>query len=68
MNVCGGIPSLDMHLLVLYSMATYTELTCMTYSGSRWAYQQLGAHIGPDPAHKSKCFLPLIFLCLMKIE
>lgn len=66
--ICGGNLSFEMHLLVLCNMSTYAVLTCMTYSWSRWAYQQSGAHIGPDSAHKSNCFLPLISPCSMKIE
>lgn len=49
------IPSLHMHLLdaMQHSLLSCAYTVGMTYSGSRWAYQQLGARIGPDPGQNA---------------
>lgn len=68
MNVCAGIPSFKMHLLVLCSMATYAVFIRYDLFWEQMGLSAVGAYIGPDPTHKSECFPPLIFLCSMKIE
>lgn len=55
-----------MHLLVSCSMADYTALIGMTYSGSRWAHQQLGGSYWTRPW--TKCLLLQNLSCSVKRE